>query len=131
MLFPLLRRWSLGRRTVTEALVRRAERAGYQALVVTVDNNRVGFRETEKRLGVSLPPGLSLGNFEHPSTRGVLGSGDAAGGREALPAHATLKQRVNAQYDDSLTWDSVRWISVSMGRTRVGQGLRLRLPWLT
>jgi 4-hydroxymandelate oxidase len=44
---------------VTEALVRRSERAGCQALVVTVDSAVFGWRERDHRHGFAdLPPGL-------------------------------------------------------------------------
>ena len=43
-------------RDFTEALVRRAEAAGYRALVVTVDAPATGMRWREQRAGFALPP---------------------------------------------------------------------------
>jgi 4-hydroxymandelate oxidase len=58
---------------VTEALVRRAERAGVRALVVTVDSPVLGRRERDDRNGFhDLPPGMACENL-----RGLLpGDGD-------------------------------------------------------
>lgn len=51
------------RREDTLALVRRAEAAGYLALVVTVDAAINGIRNDEQRAGFALPPGLSAVNL--------------------------------------------------------------------
>jgi 4-hydroxymandelate oxidase len=49
-------------RTHTLDLTRRAEAAGYEALVVTVDAPVSGVRNEEQRVGFHLPPGLSAVN---------------------------------------------------------------------
>lgn len=49
-------------RDFTAALVRRAEAAGYGALVVTVDAPVTGIRNREQRAGFALPPGLDAPN---------------------------------------------------------------------
>jgi 4-hydroxymandelate oxidase len=48
---------------VNEQLVRRAEDAGYAALVLTVDRPRYGNRERDRRNGFKLPPHLSAANY--------------------------------------------------------------------
>jgi 4-hydroxymandelate oxidase len=50
-------------RAFTEALVRRAERAGYRALVVTVDAPVNGARNREQRAGFALPPDIEAVNL--------------------------------------------------------------------
>ena len=50
-------------RAFTLDLVRRAEAAGYQALVVTVDAPIAGVRNFEQRVGFHLPPGLAPVNL--------------------------------------------------------------------
>lgn len=50
-------------RDFTAALVRRAEAAGYQALVVTVDAPVTGIRNREQRAGFTLPPDLEAVNL--------------------------------------------------------------------
>ncbi len=50
-------------RDFTADLVRRAEAAGYQALVLTVDAPVTGVRNREQRAGFALPPGLESVNL--------------------------------------------------------------------
>lgn len=50
-------------RDFTVDLVRRAEAAGYQALVVTVDATVSGIRNREQRAGFALPPGVDAVNL--------------------------------------------------------------------
>ncbi|WP_414899932.1 alpha-hydroxy acid oxidase [Sphingomonas flavalba] len=50
-------------RAFTTALVRRAEQAGYRALVVTVDAPVTGMRNREQRAGFTLPPGVEAVNL--------------------------------------------------------------------
>lgn len=72
-------------RDFTEQLVRRAEAAGYQALVLTVDAPVNGLRNQEQRAGFVLPPGIEAVNlrgmrstFSHQTRPGespLFGSG--------------------------------------------------------
>jgi len=48
----------------TRELIRRAEQAGYEALVVTIDAPTSGARDRERRAGFKLPPGVSAVNLE-------------------------------------------------------------------
>jgi 4-hydroxymandelate oxidase len=50
-------------RSFTESLVRRAEAAGYRALVVTVDAPISGIRNREQRAGFALPAGVEAVNL--------------------------------------------------------------------
>lgn len=50
-------------REVTLDLVKRAERAGYKALAVTVDTPCLGRREADIKNRFALPPHLTMGNF--------------------------------------------------------------------
>jgi len=64
-------------RGFTQELVRRAEAAGYRALVVTVDAPVNGMRNDEQRAGFVLPPGVEAVNL-----RGMRpGPGDDGSGR--------------------------------------------------
>jgi 4-hydroxymandelate oxidase len=51
-------------RGVTRDLVQRAENAGYEALVLTVDAPTSGARDRERRAGFSLPAGISAVNLQ-------------------------------------------------------------------
>lgn len=87
-------------RDATRDLVRRAEAASCEALVLTVDAQVWGVRERDERNGFSLPDGLVMKNLEasgKPSFPEVEGSGLAA--------------YVNQNFDTSLTWDDLDWLA--------------------
>lgn len=88
-------------RSITESLVRRAEQAGYRALVVTVDMPKVGQREADMRNGFGLPPHLNLANFQ-----GVL-----AEEQRGDPGASALSLYADAQLDPNLTWEGIDWIA--------------------
>jgi 4-hydroxymandelate oxidase len=83
-------------RRVTEHLVRRAEAAGYTALVVTVDVPLVGRRYRDERNAFRLPPGITLANFAD------LGLPDASG--------SALFAFFLEQGDPSLSWRDLEWL---------------------
>jgi 4-hydroxymandelate oxidase len=87
-------------RNVSEHLVRRAEAAGYRALVLTVDTPRLSRREREIRMGFGLPPHLHTANFEG-AAREQPGQTPGASG---LAVYAT------ALLDSSLTWEALDWL---------------------
>ena len=76
-------------------LVERAAAAGYEALILTVDLPRLGYRERDRRSGWELPP---LGNFTStPATH-------------ARGAHADGFEMLDAQQEVGLTWDDLATI---------------------
>jgi 4-hydroxymandelate oxidase len=85
-------------RGFTRGLVQRAEAAGFEALVLTVDAPVNGVRDRERRAGFRLPAGVSAINL--------------AGLRE--PAMATPRPGHSALFDELLThaptWDDVAWL---------------------
>ncbi|HEU5440367.1 MAG TPA: alpha-hydroxy acid oxidase [Ktedonobacterales bacterium] len=89
-------------RAVTEELVRRAEVAGYRALVLTVDAPRIGRREPDIRNGFGLPGHLTAANFTADSN---VFMHDHAPGVSGLAAHAA------AQFDATLTWGALSWLA--------------------
>ncbi len=87
-------------RGLTEGLVRRAEAAGYTALVLTVDVPVLGRRERDARNAFSLPPEFRLGNFTIPEPE--VGQGHA--GESGLAAfHQGLRE-------PSLSWKDLEWL---------------------
>ncbi|BDT66162.1 4-hydroxymandelate oxidase [Comamonadaceae bacterium OS-1] len=85
-------------RAHTLDLVRRAERAGCEALVLTVDAPTDGTRDRQRRAGFKLPPGISAVNLA---------------GYRAAPT-ASLQPGQSALFDGLLahapTWDDVAWL---------------------
>lgn len=106
-------------RDITEGLIRRAQAAGFEALVVTVDVPVVGKRRRDVRNGFTVPltltpssildfalhPRWCLDLLRHgvPTTRNLAGA--RAGGRAAL--HAAV---VNSQLDPALGWEIIPWL---------------------
>lgn len=88
-------------RRVSESLIRRAEQAGYRALVLTVDTPRLGQRERDVRNGFGLPAHLRMANFHDNSDAAAHVQHEGVSG---LAIHA------NAVFDDSLTWEALDWM---------------------
>jgi isopentenyl diphosphate isomerase/L-lactate dehydrogenase-like FMN-dependent dehydrogenase len=86
-------------RAVSEALVQRAEAAGYRALVWTVDLPVLGRREADLRNGFGLPAHLRQGNF--------IGREEV---RPTASGSSGVAQVVAAEYDPALTWDTLAWL---------------------
>lgn len=84
-------------RGFTKALIQRAEAAGCQALVVTVDTPIPGLRNREERIKFALPPGI-----ERPNMKGLNTAGSSH-----LPAE---NQIYNALFDAKLTWKDIEWL---------------------
>ncbi len=87
-------------RAVTQALVARAEAAGYEALVLTVDAPLLGRRE--RAIAGAERPEMVAANLQHDSMRAVM-----AGSAGATP---DLAAYFAAQLDQGLTWDDVGWL---------------------
>lgn len=91
------------RRELSASLVHRAEAAGYQALVVTVDSPVLGPRYRETRSRFALPPGVERANLKGLAT--------ATGGQRATEASI-----YSALLDPKLTWQEIEWLR---GETRL------------
>ena len=88
-----------GGRAASLHLLRRAEAAGCQALVFTVDAALAGIRNREQRAGFRLPPGLSTVNLENvPKPASTVNAAVSAGS----PVFAALAGAPN--------WDDVAWL---------------------
>ncbi|XP_077511323.1 2-Hydroxyacid oxidase 1-like isoform X3 [Amblyomma americanum] len=87
-------------RDVTRGLVRRAEQAGYSALVLTVDTPYFGQRVADVKNNFELPPGLKMANFSEADFQNVT----AAKGGSGLAEYASTL------FDPSLTWKDLDWL---------------------
>lgn len=87
-------------RDATAALVRRAEAAGCQALVLTVDAPELGRRERDVRNRFHLPPGLSVQNLL-PAGYGAVARPDADSGLAAY---------FGELIDPALGWADLEWL---------------------
>lgn len=108
-------------RGLVEDLVARALDAGYEALVLTVDNAVLGHRERDARNGFTLPPRIGartiVDGLLHPSwTWALLRSEpirfanvvdrDVGDGTDAVH----LADYVDHQFDPSLSWADLAWL---------------------
>lgn len=87
-------------RALTRSLVERAEAAGYEALVVTVDAPLLGRRERDARNAFELPAGLEAANLASEETPRL----------EGRPGESGLNRFFAAQLDQTLTWDDIDWL---------------------
>ena len=84
-------------RGLTRALIERAQQAGYQAIVLTVDAPLLGRRLADVRNGFALPDGMVMANLV-----------DAAAPPDATGS--ALANYVAARHDPSLTWHDLAWL---------------------
>lgn len=87
-------------RTLTREMVLRAEKAGFKALVLTVDACIFGTRYDDMRNKFKLPSHLRLGNFVGIESNKINSAKDTSG----------LTEYVNGLFDDSLSWKDVAWL---------------------
>ncbi|KAL6258061.1 hypothetical protein P5V15_009978 [Pogonomyrmex californicus] len=87
-------------RNVTLNLIKRAERAGFKALVLTIDAPFFGDRRADLRNNFSLPNHLRFANFQ----------GDLSQRINSAKTGSGLNEYVTALFDASLTWDDVKWL---------------------
>ncbi|GMN43228.1 hypothetical protein TIFTF001_012428 [Ficus carica] len=88
-------------RNVVAQLVRRAERAGFKAIALTVDTPRLGRREADIKNRFTLPPFLTLKNFEGLD----LGKMDKASSYITF-----LRINKNIICNLTLSWKDVKWL---------------------
>lgn len=82
-------------RDTTLALVRRAEACGFEALVLSVDAPVSGVRDSERRQGFRLPPGLHAVHLEPPPATATP------------PGQSSIFDQLLPQAPD---WDDVAWL---------------------
>ena len=85
-------------RSISEDFVKRAEKHGFKALVLTVDTPVLGQRYADARNKFKLPPHLNLENHkkQYFKVESLHGSG--------------LASLVNSLVDPSLTWETISWL---------------------
>jgi 4-hydroxymandelate oxidase len=85
-------------RSFTRDLVHRAERAGCQALCVTVDSPVIGLRHRETRSRFALPEGMGL-----PHLEGLKSA--------AAPDHRMRAGEIySSVFDPKLSWKDIEWL---------------------
>lgn len=88
--------------TLTENMIHRAEKAGYKALVITVDMPNVGRRLADARNKFNLPSHLSLGNFKDQDMPEFKAATELAVKTHYSGLHQEL-------LNPSLDWERIKW----------------------
>ncbi|KAL4623948.1 hydroxyacid oxidase 1 [Arapaima gigas] len=89
-------------RNLTLSLVRRAEKAGYKAIFLTVDTPYLGRRRNDVRNRFKLPPHLRMANFESPDL--------AFSSKEGYGEDSGLAVYVAQAIDPTLKWEDIAWL---------------------
>eukprot|EP00922_Rhytidocystis_sp_ex-Travisia-forbesii_P020744 GHVS01030489.1.p1 GENE.GHVS01030489.1~~GHVS01030489.1.p1 ORF type:complete len:300 (-),score=25.78 GHVS01030489.1:173-1072(-) len=101
-------------RSITRMLLRRAEQAGFKAVVLTVDAPAgLGKRETDVRLNFNLPSHLDLANLRDISALKQMGDTNGS----------ALLSYTSKQFDATLTWDSLRWLQTETSLPIIVKGV--------
>ena len=90
-------------RDVTLNLVRRAEKAGFKALAVTVDTPVLGQRLNDTRNGFYLPSHLKLRNYDEDDQH-------ATGVKTSNSKESGLAAYVRGLIDPTLNWEHIDWL---------------------
>jgi len=85
---------------ITANLVKRAEEAGYKALIVTVDVPAMGMRLRDIKNRFSLPPSIEAVNLKKFGLSVISDKTDGS----------TVKEHTDQQFDADLGWDSIAWL---------------------
>lgn len=104
---PWFQLYFLNSRNLTTDLIQRAEKSGYEALVLTVDTVVLGNRIHERKKPLQLPKGMEMSNVKSRRAGGVS--------KAALLLHAKTAadfKQIADEHRDALTDMSLRWDEV-------------------
>ncbi|XP_072032432.1 2-Hydroxyacid oxidase 1-like [Amphiura filiformis] len=88
-------------RQINERLIKRAEKAGYEALFVTVDLPCIGKRRSDIRNQFNMPSNLGFANIAGElESQQLYTKGKGSG----------LENFINTQIDPSVTWEDIKWL---------------------
>ena len=130
----------LNDRRQTINLIRRAIRAGYQGLFLTVDSVRFGYREADARNGFNaLPPPHRLVNydeFDYNSNDDDINGAD----NDSKCSSRRLEQTYNSQekkawdqnseqmFEQNVSWEDVRWIKRELRNEQEKRRMQKPIP---
>jgi 4-hydroxymandelate oxidase len=106
-------------REVTADLVKRAARAGYRAICLTVDTPLLGRREKDERNAFTLPPGIGIANVRPAGLDGI----------PDLEHGSAFAKYVKEMLDPAVTWRDLAWLRSWSRTTAAGSSIRRQRPW--
>jgi len=124
-------------RGLVAEMLQRAEQAGYEAAILTVDTAVLGRRERDVRRGYTLPPKIGLDTVidgiihpwwtmdflrNDPITFANVASGNPA--EDGSSTAVSLAEYINSQFDPALSWDDVEWIKSVWNRPLILKGVQ-------
>lgn len=98
-------------RTLMEALLKRAEKAGFKAVLLTVDIPVSDYARHKSRANFSLPPHLKFANFLHLHEKSGFKSND------------DLSAYLESQNDGSVRWEILDWLRSITSLPIVAKGI--------
>ncbi|KAI6914594.1 FMN-dependent dehydrogenase [Hortaea werneckii] len=108
---PWFQLYFLGSTELTLKLIQRAECAGYEALVLTVDTPILGNRLHERRKPLELPSGITMDNAEARSLGGVSKAALLLHARSAFEYNKLYRMHRDTLVNTSLDWkDTIPWL---------------------
>ncbi len=87
-------------RAITQTLIQRAELAGYNALVITLDTPIMGKRDRDIRNQFQLPNGVSAKNFVNKKLSCIQDNKN----------RSNIKNYTDELFDRTLSWKDIEWI---------------------
>ncbi len=118
-------------RGITGSFIQRAHAAGYEALVLTIDNQVLGQRERDLRNGFTVPPRVTAANLLDMALhwRWVLRA--ALGPRITMANYTqpgldnllTIASRVSSWLDPGTDWKEVEWVRSQWSRPLLLKGI--------
>ncbi|ODV88424.1 hypothetical protein CANCADRAFT_146120 [Tortispora caseinolytica NRRL Y-17796] len=98
-------------RKTTEKLIRKAEKAGYKALLLTVDTPFFGHRHSEIRNKFVMPKHLKLGNFEDGEVANAIEVALKEKNTEGPDGVRTRASTDANRFDPNMTWEeTIPWL---------------------
>jgi L-lactate dehydrogenase (cytochrome) len=109
-------------------LVERAQAAGYEALMLTVDVPVAGARLRDARNGLTIPPSLTLRTVldaaTHPSWWFNLLSTEPLEFASLTSSEGTVAELINRMFDPSLTVRDVEWLRETWSGPLIVKGIQ-------
>ncbi|KAL4727732.1 hypothetical protein ACLX1H_004420 [Fusarium chlamydosporum] len=108
---PWFQLYFLRSRETTARLIKRAEKAGYETLVLTVDTVVLGNRYHERKAPLKLPEGLRMANQDSVKAGGVSKGRLFLNARTAKEAQQVMEEHGDLIVDASLNWEeTIPWL---------------------
>jgi L-lactate dehydrogenase (cytochrome) len=115
-------------RAAAEALMARADAAGYEALVLTVDVPVAGARLRDVRNGLSVPPALTpktvLDMARHPTWWGNVLTTAPIDFAALSGWDGTIGEKLNALFDPTMTLADLDWVRTNWRKPLIVKGIQ-------